>query len=77
MQIQQGETRYVSCENYRLGESLEFRALTRLRSNRTPRDKAANRILLTKGSFYGCVSCQDKENQRCFGTHPLLKILRI
>jgi hypothetical protein len=41
MQVQQGEIRFVSCENFRHGDSLEFRALTLLRKNRTPRDRAA------------------------------------
>lgn len=41
MQIQQGEIRHVSCENLRQGNILEFRALTLLRKNRTPRDRLA------------------------------------
>jgi hypothetical protein len=41
LQIQQREIRHVSCENFRQGDSLEFRALTLLRKNRTPRDRAA------------------------------------
>ena len=39
--VQNGEIRFVSCENYRHGESLEFRGLTLLRKNRTPRDTGA------------------------------------
>jgi hypothetical protein len=49
MQIQQEEIRHVSCENYRHGNSLEFRALTLLRKNRTPRDRAAVIIPESRG----------------------------